>query len=173
MLPILVVLSAQILLLQLAPAILASPLQLDVPILFDSTLLNTTILPIVNTGVQKEYPCFNPKPDRLPTNYADCTMAAIEMHKATDTRLYTFGRGSHATYKLPKTFFKGTCVLTLDMVYDDQLDSLTFDVIRDTIFSLALRCATGPVFDRGGVAAVGPRNVLHVTIIGNVVQGIF
>ena len=169
MLPTLVLLSAQIILLQLAPATLATPLQLDLPILFDSTLLNTTILPTVNTIVHEEYSCFNPVPDRLPTNYADCTMAAIEMHKGTEKRFYIFGRGIYATYQLPKTFFSGTCVLTLDMVYDDQLDSLTFDVIRDTIFGLALRCATGPVFDSGGIAAVGPRNVLHVTIFGKVV----
>lgn len=171
MLPILAVLSAQILIFQLAPSILANPLQRNLPALIDSALLNSTTLPIVNPSLFDRDPCFFPRSDRPPTNYPDCALAAVRMHAGTDTGVYTFGRGSRATYKLPKTFFSGTCVVNLDMVYDDQLDRLTFETIRETVLTLALRCTAGTVFNRGGVAAVGPKNVLHVTILGSQAEG--
>ena len=171
MLPILAVLGTQILIFQLAPSILANPLQLNLPTLIDSALLNSTTLPTVNTTILDGETCFHPRSDRHPTNYPDCAMAAIDMHKGSDMRVYTFGRGRRATYKLPRTFFGGTCVVNLDMVYDDQSDRLTFEVVRETIFTLALRCTTGPVFKQGGSVAVGPKNVLHVTIIGREPEG--
>ena len=87
------------------------------------------------------------------------------MSTGSDTLTYTFGRG-RATYKLPKTFHSGTCSVTLDMVYDDQRERLTLAVVQDVALRLALRCATGPIFNLGGVAAVSPKKLLHVTIIG-------
>lgn len=90
----------------------------------------------------------------------------MDMNTGSDTQIYTFGRGSPVTYKLPKTFYSGTCSVTLDMVYDDQRERLTMPVIQDVALRLALRCATGPTFNLGGVAAVSSKNLLHVTIIG-------
>lgn len=84
----------------------------------------------------------------------------------SDTRIYTFGRGSGVNYKLPKSFESGTCSVTLDMIYDDDRDMLTLPVVQDIANTLALRCATGPVFNLGGIAAVGPANVLYITMMG-------
>lgn len=168
MLPILAVLSTQIVFFHLAPSIFATPLQPGLPTLFNSALLNASTLQTINTALpDNEHPCFHPGSDRLPTNYLDCTSASLEILKGgRDTRLYTFGRGGRATYKLPKTFFSGTCVINLDMVYDEQTDKMTLLEVQQAALGLALRCTTSTVYKMGGVAAVGPRNVLYVTIIG-------
>ena len=166
MLPAHAVIGTHILILKFLPTIFAIPLQLNLPILLDSTLLSPTTSAIINTTFPGQYSCFDPHPTRLPTTYEDCASAVMEMNKGSDTRTYTFGRGSHATYTLPKTFYSGTCSVTLDMVYDDQLERLTLAVIQDVALRLALRCAIGPIFNLGGVAAVSPKNVLYVTVVG-------
>ena len=166
MLPVLAMICAQMLLFELAPTIFATPLQLNLPTLPGSALLTTTTPAIINTTFLNESPCFAPLADRHATNYRDCASAATEMTIGMDAQVYTFGRGSRATYKLPKTFYSGTCAVTLDMIYEDQIDRLSFETIQDATFRLALRCTSGPVFDVGGVAAVGPRKLLHVTILG-------
>ena len=168
MLPALAMAGAQILLLEFAQTILASPLQLNLPTLLDSALLNPINPPIINMSSLGEALCFDPSPSHIPTNYRDCALAASEIARASDTRIYTFGRGSGdgITYKLPKTFESGTCSITLDMVYDDQRDRLTLATIQDAARRLALVCTTGPVFTVGGLSAVGPTRVLYVTILG-------
>lgn len=168
MLSMFAALSAHILLFHLTPSISATPLQLHLPTLVNSASLNSTSLSINNTTLLDDYYCFSPLPDRLPTTYNDCAAAALEMKTSTDTEVHTFGRGSSATYKLPKSFYSGTCVVTLDMAYDDQTDKLTLREIQDAAFTLALRCATGSVFNVGGIIAVGSKKVLHVTILGTV-----
>ena len=177
--------STQILFHYCLQSISASPLQIDIPTLFDSPLSNPTALVSLNATLRDAYPCFDPtalvslnailrdaypcfdpSPDLRPTNHRDCDMAIMEMPRRTDSRVYTFGRGSHVTDKLPRDFQHGTCFVSLDMIYDDQVDELTFSEIRAAAIALALRCTTGSVFNLGGVAVVRPRNVLHITIMG-------
>lgn len=166
MLSVLAMLSAQFMLFRLAPSILALPLQLDLPTLFNSALLNSTTLSIINTRLRDETPCFDPRPDREPTNYRDCEAAILEMNLKRDQDQYIFGRGSHATYKLPRTFHSGTCAVNLDMVYEEQTDRLTLPEIQGAAFAMANECTSGTVFNRGGSVAVGPKKVLYVTILG-------
>lgn len=156
------------LLLELASTILATPLLLNLPTLLDPALLIPIAPAITNTTSPDEISCFNPGPKRIPTNYHDCALAASEIATGSDTRIYTFGRrrSSGVNYKLPKTFESGTCTMTLDMIYDDQQDMLTLAMIKDTALRLALRCSTGPVFNVGGIEAVGPKGVLYITMIG-------
>ncbi len=153
----------------LAPSIFATRVQSKLPILLvNPALLNSTALSSVGTDVLNVQPCFEPKPDRLPARYQDCESAAMKMHSVADTRRYIFGRGSFATYKLPRTFSHGTCVVNLDMVYEEETDILTFVEVRSAVLLLARSCTLGPVFHVGGVAAVGPANALFVTIFGSV-----
>ncbi|CAF9942654.1 hypothetical protein IMSHALPRED_004347 [Imshaugia aleurites] len=158
--------SIPVLLFYFVQSISSHPLQLDLPILIDSSLSNSTTLPRINTSFSNVFPCFYPGTDHLPTNYQDCGKAIMEMPPRTDPRTYTFGRGLYASYKLPKTFINGTCLVNLDMVYDEQEDDLTFSEIRDAAFNLAIQCAAGGKFKMGGVAAVRPRNVMYITIMG-------
>ena len=88
------------------------------------------------------------------------------MHTARDLRVYIFGRGERATYKLPKMFRSGTCVLNLDMVYEDQVDRLSLIQVREAALDLALRCTSGHLFNSGGILAVEPNNILYITIFG-------
>ncbi|KAF6227480.1 hypothetical protein HO133_008924 [Letharia lupina] len=164
------VLSAQILLFYLAPVILASPLQPHLPTLFNSVTLNPPTLSIINTTFLDDNPCLYPSPVRLPTTYHDCAAAAMQITKGSVMEHYTFGRGRHATYKLPKTFHSGTCVVNLDMVYDDQEDTMTLLEIQGAAFALAIQCTAGAVFNLGGIEAVGPKKQLYVTIVGVMAQ---
>lgn len=154
-------LGAQTLLLHLAQSTFATPLQLYTPTLIHPAFSNSTALP-----TNSFHSCFDPQPGRLTAKYRDCETATLEINKGKDKQRYIFGRGSLATYKLPKTFSSGTCVVNLDMVYNDQMDSLTILEIQEAAFDLALRCATGTTFNQGGVAAVGPSEVLYITILG-------
>ena len=166
MLPILAVLSAQIWLSHLAPSTSATPLQLHQPTLFNSALSSPPTLAIINTTLPNANDCFEYRPDRFPINYVDCALAVLEMNARRDLRRYTFGRGSHATYKLPKTFESGTCSVNLDMVYDEQTDRLTLAEVEQAAFALASQCATGQILNLGGIVAVGPKKVLYITILG-------
>ena len=154
----------------LATSTFATPLQLEGPnpilqlVPLNSSNLRTIDSPSVS-------PCFMPRPDRLPAIYLDCHAALDEMETSRRGRTsYIFGRGDRVTYKLPKTFHSGTCVLTLDMVYDDQTARLTIRDVANTASNLIVRCTTGAIFKYGGSIAVGPSNVLYITIIGTAVS---
>ena len=166
---IIAVLSAQLVILSHLPSISASPLQLNLPTLLTPEARNSTQLPPVNITALNESPCFYPSIERLPISYPDCEAAINEMNKGTGPRVYTFGRGprsSGVTYRLPKTFHVRTCVLTLDMVYEDQKDRLSFFEVREVATNLALQCSNGYYFRVGGIQSVEPKNVLFITIIG-------
>ena len=108
-----------------------------------------------------------PRPDRLPTTYHDCHAALDQFVVGHSGRTsYVFGRGNQVTYKVPKTFASGTCALTLDMVYDDQSARLTISEVAKAASNLMVRCTTGILFQYGGIIAVGPSDVLYVTIMG-------
>ena len=167
--PIIAVLSSQLLVLSHLPSIFANPLQHNLPTLLTPEPRNSTMLPLFNITALDESPCFLPSAERLPVNYADCEPAIAEMYKGSDMRVYTFGRGprsSGVTYRLPKTFHVRTCVLTLDMVHEDQMDRLSFFQVREAALNLAIQCTNGVYFNVGGIQAVEPRNVLYITIFG-------
>lgn len=165
--PTLAVLSAQILLLShLLPSIFANPLQLNLPTLLNSALLNTTTPSPVNPTTGEDFRCFEPGPRETPTTLRDCRMAAREMHTEADMQEYTFGRGNDVTYKLPRTFWRGTCVINIDMVFDQQTDRLTFWEVRETALALARRCTSDEPRNLGGIVTVEPNNVLYITVFG-------
>ena len=166
MLSSLAFLSAQVLLLHLTPSIFANPLLINLPTLINSASINSTALPLVNTTISDNLRCFRQSPERLKASYMDCENTIMGMRSRMDTRRYIFGRGSRATFKLPRSFHEGTCHITLDMVLDDDTDRLTFAEVREAALDLAIRCTIASPFDRGGIEAVAPRKVLHITIIG-------
>ena len=156
----------------LATSTFATSLQLDTPNpILQLVPLNSSNLQAIDSSLPKMSPCFTPKPDRFPANYLDCYAALDELEKGHGGRTsYIFGRGDQVTYKLPKTFHSGTCTLTLDMVYDDQTARLTILEVANTASNLIVRCTTGAIFKYGGSLAVGPSDVLYVTIIGAAVS---
>ena len=156
----------------LATSTLVTSLQLERPNpILQLVPLNFTNPQTIDSSSLNVSPCFMPRPDRIPTIYLDCHAALDELETSRGgRRSYIFGRGDRATYKLPKTFHSGTCALTLDMVYDDQTARLTFREIANTASNLIVRCTTGAIFKYGGSIAVGPSNVLYITVIGTAVS---
>ena len=152
----------------LAISALATPLQLERPDpILQLVPLNFSNPQTINSSSLNEGPCFMPRGDRFPAASYDCYAALSELiagHRGRTS--YIFGRGDGVTYKLPKSFYSGTCTLTLDMVYDDQTATLTVSEVADTAYDLIELCTTGRVFKYGGSIAVRPSNVLYVTIVG-------
>ena len=128
--------------------------------------MNSTILLLTNTTVFDDSRCFAKSPERLKVHYSDCEDVIMGMHDRTDTRQYIFGRGRRANFRLPRYYEKGTCHITLDMVYEDQTDRLTFAEVCEEALDLAVHCTLGYNFDRGGIDTVGLRKLLHITIFG-------
>ena len=168
---ILAVLSTHILLFHLTLLTFATNVQLNLPTSFNSAQLDSSALPLVNITLFDYEPCFERRSDRLTANYHDCKTAIEKIPRSSGRRRYIFGRSAHSTYKLPRSFHSGTCIITLDMIHDEQTDILTLTQIRETALALALKCTRGPVFDLGGVQAVEPRNLLYITILGVVPLG--
>ena len=168
--PIIAVLSVQLVGLSHLPSIFANPLQLNLPTLVTPETRNSTILPLLNMTTLGEGPCFFPSPERLPAKYQDCEAAVNELHgEGPNMRTYVFGRGprvSGVTYRLPKTFHVRTCIITLDMVYEEQRDRLSFFDVREAALDLAVQCTSGAFFNTGGIQPVGPRNLLFITMFG-------
>ena len=158
--------STHILLFHLTLSIFATNVQLNLPTLFNSARLNSSALPLVNTTLFDHKSCFERRSDRLPANCHDCKTAIDKIPRSSGRGRYIFSRNSHSTYKLPRSFYSGTCFITLDMLHDEQMDILTLAQVREAALALALDCTTGPVFDLGGVRAVEPRNLLYITIMG-------
>ena len=158
--------STQVLLLHLIPLIFANPVQPHLPTLVDTALLNSTHHSLVNTTISDVSRCFERSEGRFQAHYIDCVTAIMKMHGRTETRNYIFGRGSLATFKLPRDYQSGTCYITLDMIHEEQTDILTFAEVREAALGLAHECTLGTGLDRGGVDAVAPRGVLYITILG-------
>lgn len=152
----------------LATSTFATSLQLERPDpILQLVPLNFTNSQTIHSPSLNEGPCFMPSPDRIQAACDDCYAAIDKLEMGHDGRTsYIFGRGSRVTYKLPKTFHSGSCTLTLDMVHDDQKARLTIEEIAHTASILIARCTTDTIFKYGGVMAVGPSNVLYITIIG-------
>ena len=156
----------------LATSTFATSLQLERPNpILQLVPLNFSNPQTIHSPSLNEGPCFMPRPDRIPATTYDCYAAIDELEMGHDGRTsYTFGRGHRVTYRLPKTFHRGTCALTLDMVYEDQTARLTIEEVANTASNLIVRCTTGTIFKYGGSIAVGPSNVLYITIIGTAVS---
>jgi len=158
----------------LLSSINASPMQLASPILLGTSLNNNTNLSVFNSTTLQIGPenCFEPKPGRIVTNYRDCEQAAIQFNPESIVAQLIFSRGPSAQYKLPRSFRAGTCVMYLDMPFDEDYDTLTLPDIALVAGKLAMECtAQGSSNAFGGIAAVGPKKLLHVEFFGRVDPG--
>ena len=160
------VLNAQVLFFHFASLISATPLHLIPATHLNLVTSSTATLPFVNATFVVDNTCFEHRSNLYPAKYLDCVAAIDNMSRGKATQPCTFSRGRPADVKLPKNFSSGSCLVTLDMVYDDQIDTVTFSDIRDRALALAFQCTRNPIHDNGGVAPVGPMEILYITIIG-------
>lgn len=156
--------------LTLTSCILASPLQRASPFLLSTAINNSTSLSVVNVTSPDVGPenCFEPNPNYLPTNYRDCESAMLQLNPHGTVSELIFSRMSLANgYKLPRFFRSGTCVLYLDMVYDDDFDTMTLGDVATIASQLALQCTVTVSSNAlGGVARVGPKQLMCVELMG-------
>lgn len=57
------------------------------------------------------------------------------------------------------------------MIRAEQTDTLTLSDVEQAALALARQCVSGAPFKAGGVAAVGPRKVLYITMFGVAARG--
>ena len=154
----------------------AFPFLLDVKTSFNVSSFLPSITTPNNTSAilsQQLKECFEPRAGRSPIDERDCHLAAHEMNKDFDSYpdYIIFGRQPSAQLKLPKSYHAGSCMIYLDMVLDEDQDSIPSIEVTDDTVSLIGECVGGPDWppDKphlAGVIGVGKRQLLYVVVQG-------
>lgn len=127
-------------------------------------------IPVVNTtNVSDPYECFSLPPhgqELYPTNLRDCVNAAQDLIQNREPyRLVAFARNARAGYRLPKVVRDGTCVISVDVLDDDDTDILTPWHVYTTAVNFAQRCTQRP-YILGGRMTVAPKRVVNIVMFG-------
>ena len=149
--------------------IVASPLQLASPVLIGTSLNNSTSLTILNSTVLQtnSAKCFGAQDVDLPVKNRHCKSAAMQLNYDHHTRPYIFSRSPEAQYRLPRFFQSDECAMYLDMISEDDFDTMTLPDIEAVADSLISQCVVaGHAYQFGGLATVGPKHLLHVMFYG-------
>lgn len=113
--------------------------------------------------------CFNPAIPReglYPARTEDCFNAAKDLFAVRDPfRAITFARRPRVGFQLPKVFRSGTCVISIDVMNDDDKDVFKPWLVYITAREIASRCTEG-AFRFGGRTMTGPKMVVDVLVFG-------
>lgn len=151
----------------------ATSLQSNVIILSNTSSADALSLLIPNNSSDNnEYgDCFNPATPRsglYPAREQDCLNAAKELFFSADAfRPVTFARRKKVGSRLPKVFRNGTCVISIDVMNDDDSDFFKPWLVYNTARELAHRCTQG-AFRFGGRTMTGPKMVVDILVFGRV-----
>jgi hypothetical protein len=156
-----------------APVVARGHVQSGILSLPDPSMPNSSSLEavfIVNSTSISEYDdCFDPPAPRTglyPTNLEDCSNAAQGLIQDREPfRPIIFARKGIAGYRLPKVVRNGTCVISIDVLNDNDKDTFTLWKAYTAAIDIARRCTQGP-YTLGGRTTVGPKNVVNVVVFG-------
>ena len=127
---------------------------------------DTPSLSIVNVETDD---CFNPTASHrelYPVRFYDCNRALHELYNFQNPfRRVTFARRYNVAFKLPRVFRDGSCVISIDVVNDEDRDKFKPIEAYYKARGLAFRCTEGPV-RFGGRAKAGPLKVVNVMVSG-------
>lgn len=143
-----------------------------------SSLSNTSSSDAVSLSIlsdssnNNEYDdCFNPPTPRrglYPAREQDCLDAAKEIFNLRDPfKPTTFARKYNVGFKLPKVFRNGTCIISIDLVNENDRDHFKPWLVYTTAMDIAHRCTQG-AFRLGGRTTTGPKKVVDVLVFGRV-----
>ena len=165
---------AALLLLSLHPfSAFAAILQTDLINLSSISSSNATSLPIMNISANDdEYDdCFNPAtPHRglHPAEERDCLDAAEQLLNIRNPFISVmFARRGPVGFKLPQVLRKNTCVISIDVMNDDDRDYFKPILAFNTAIGIAHRCTQG-TFRLGGRSTTGPEKVVDVLVFGRI-----
>ena len=115
--------------------------------------------------------CFDqPTPRRglHPAKVLDCYNALNELFSLKYAfRPTTFARRPEVGFRLPRVVRNGTCVISIDVLDDDDADTFEPLIVYTTASEITLRCTQGD-FRLGGRTLTGPRGVVDVLVFGRV-----
>ena len=113
--------------------------------------------------------CFNAAADPrlIPAQVNDCYQAALLFRqKGSLTRPLVFTRKpTRSVFPLPQVLRAGTCVISVDVVNDDDEDEFTLEVANNGALGIAMDCVWGSSHV-GGKKFVGPKKVVYVMVFG-------
>ena len=113
--------------------------------------------------------CFNPATSRrglYPAKQEDCFNAAKELLCVKEPfHATTFARSSNVGFKLPQVARNGTCVISIDVMNDTDMDKFEPVLLYIAAWEIALRCTQG-TFSFGGKTMTGPKKVVDVLVFG-------
>ena len=154
-------------------SVLAATLHSFTPSSSNTTFSNAvSLLGLKNSSNGDEFDgCFNPAtPHRglYPPIEQDCLNAARELFYARDPfKPALFARRPNAAFSLPKVARNGTCVISIDVMNDDDKDRFKPWLVYSTALDLSRRCTQGE-FRFGGRLATGESKVVDVLVFGRV-----
>ena len=125
-----------------------------------------TLSPV--SSLKGDEDCFNAADPRLiPAQVNDCYQAALLFRqKGSLTRPLIFTRKpTRSVFPLPQVLRAGTCVISVDVVNDDDEDEFPLEVANNGALQLAMDCVWGSSHV-GGKKFVGPKKVVYVMVFG-------
>lgn len=143
----------------------ATPLQLTAPSFVNTSLINKT-----GASNLSVFQCFAPPlppPDpSYPIIYSTCTDAADKLMANVRRDVPSiFSRSDDADVQLPWRARSGNCVMTLNVLKDDDEDIMCIQDAYDLALALCRICASG-YYRYGGRTPVGPRGVVYISVYG-------
>lgn len=113
--------------------------------------------------------CSNPATSRrglYPAKQEDCFNAAKELFYVEEPfRAITFARSSNVGFKLPQVARNGTCVISIDVINNTDMDKFEPVLLYIAAWEIVSRCTQG-TFRYGGKITTGPKKVVDVLVFG-------
>ena len=111
-------------------------------------------------------PTFRPPDPVFPVQYSECIDAAdkILLNVRRDVPSI-FSRSGGADIQLPWRLRRGNCMMTLDVLIEDDEDIMCVQAVHEIALILCRMCVGG-YYRYGGRTPVGPRGVVYISVYG-------
>lgn len=138
--------------------------------LIDSLSLNiSAFIQLNNSSINRDDGCFDAasEPRLIPAQINDCLQATQQiLQRGSLTRAIIMARKlASGSFQLPQVFRHGTCVISVDVAQDEDIDR--FPVL--TVYKAALELSMNCVWESthvGGKIFVGPKKLVYVQVFG-------
>lgn len=144
------------------------------PTVLSPSLLASFTTSILSVSDTEDGECFSEsgtsaRQHLYPVKSIDCKNAAVQMSRHRRDHVHMkFGRsatGDDLDFKLPWTARNNSCIVSVDTLQNDDSDKIVLWEVYQTALDRIEKCTTGGnIF--GGRRAVGPKNVVQVSISG-------
>lgn len=146
----------------------ATPLQLATASLLPASSIDSTSAPAltVSNGFKCFDPSFPPPGPLYRIQYSGCVDAADRMltNVRGDVPLL-FSRSEKADIQLPWRARSGNCMMTLNVLNEDEEDIMYIRNAYEVALTLCRMCVGG-YYRYGGETPVGPREVVYISVYG-------